>query len=148
MNTRSTRRDLPEEIVDTSEQRQTGSVLDELIEQRLRTIMDQNELQIQQAERFKQIISQYEERIGKIEEKQPEIDSMLQRVNSGIAVLVERIETIEMRGKVWDMHEGKVEASQAEIMTHVQELFTRELKLVDAKYRDYVGHLEYQNQEL
>ena len=46
------------------------------------------------------------------------------------------------------MHEGKVEASQAEIMTHVQELFTRELKLVDAKYRDYVGQLEYQNQEL
>ena len=107
MNTRSTRRDLPEEIVDTSEQRQTGSVLDELIETRLRTIMDQNELQIQQAERFKQIISQYEERIGKVEEKQPEIDSMLQSVNSGIAVLVERIETIEVRSKVWDMHEVK-----------------------------------------
>ncbi len=60
--------------------------------------MDQNELQIQQAERFKQIISQYEERIGKIEEKQPEIDSMLQSINSGIAVLVERIETIEKFG--------------------------------------------------
>jgi hypothetical protein len=76
MNTCSRRRDLPEEIVDMSEQRQTSSVLDELIEQRLRMIMDQNELQIQQVKRFKQMISQYEERIGKIEEKQPEIDSI------------------------------------------------------------------------
>ena len=73
MNTRSTKRDCTGDLLDdTDERRQPGNVLDELIEERLRTIIDQTNLHVQQAERFNQLISQYEERIGHIEEKQAE----------------------------------------------------------------------------
>jgi hypothetical protein len=88
--------------------------------------MQQNELQIQQSERFKPIIIQYQSKTTR---------------NRFYAVKLKRryccfgVEDRDdrMRGKNWDMHEGKVEASQAAIMTHVQELFTTEFQLVDAK---------------
>ena len=111
MNTRSTRRDFSDdEEPDLNERKQTGSILDELIEQRLRTVIEQNDVHMQQAERFNQIISQYEERIGKIEEKQDNLVTSVGKVNGGIAALVERIETIEMRGKAWDLNESKSQA--------------------------------------
>ena len=69
------------------------------IEERLRTIIDQTNLHVQQAERFNQLISQYEERFGHIEEKQAEIVGNLQKSNQSIASLVERIELIEMQSK-------------------------------------------------
>jgi hypothetical protein len=70
------------------------------------------------------------------------------KVNGGIAALVERIETIEMRGKAWDLNESKIQAVSAELTTRVEELFTNELKSADTSVRRYVGELEYQNQEL
>ena len=111
MNTRSTRRDFSDdEEPDLNERKQTGSILDELIEQRLRTVIEQNDVHMQQTERFNQIISQDEERIGKIEEKQENLVTSVGKVNGGIAALVERIETIEMRGKAWDLNESKIQA--------------------------------------
>jgi hypothetical protein len=149
MNTRSTRRDFSDdEEPDLNERKQTGSILDELIEQRLRTVIEQNDVHMQQAERFNQIISQYEERIGKIEEKQENLVTSVGRVNGSIVALVERIETIEMRGKAWDLNESKIQAVSAELTTRVQALFTNELKSADISVRRYVGGLEYQNQEL
>jgi len=104
MNTRSTKRDCIDDLLDdTDERKQPGNVLDQLIEERLRTIIDQTNIHVQQAERFNQIISQYEERIGHIEEKQAEIVDSLQKSNQGIASLVERIEVIEKRSKAWDL---------------------------------------------
>jgi hypothetical protein len=70
------------------------------------------------------------------------------KVNGGIAALVERIETIEMRGKAWDLNESKIQAVSAELTTRVEELFTNELKSADTSVRRYVGELEHQNQEL
>ena len=100
MNTRSTKRDCTDDLLDdTDERRQPGNVLDELIEERLRTIIDQTNLHVQQAERFNQLISQYEERIGHIEEKQAEIVGNLQKSDQSIASLVGRIEVIEMQSK-------------------------------------------------
>ena len=149
MNTRSTRRDFSDdEEPDLNERKQTGSILDELIEQRLRTVIEQNDVHMQQAERFNQIISQYEERIWKIEEKQENLVTSVGKVNGGIAALVGRIETIEMRGKAWDLNESKIQAVSAELTTRVQALFTNELKSADTSVRRYVGELEYQNQEL
>ena len=57
MNTRSTKRDCTDDLLDnTDERRQPGNVLDELIAERLRTIIDQTNLHVQQAERFNQLI--------------------------------------------------------------------------------------------
>ena len=57
MNTRSTKRDCTDDLLDdTDERRQPGNVLDELIEERLRTIIDQTNLHVQQAERFNQLV--------------------------------------------------------------------------------------------
>ena len=67
MNTRSMKRDCTDDLLDdTDKRRQPGNVLDELIAERLRTITDQTNLHVQQAERFNQLISQYEECIGHI----------------------------------------------------------------------------------
>jgi hypothetical protein len=142
MNTRSTRRDLVDEENDTDEQRPNGSVLDELIEHQLRTISDQNNLHIQQTERFNQVINQYEERIGKIEDRQERIVTNVKGLNDNVVALVERIDLIEKRGKVWDANEGKAQIAYAELTTRVEESLTKELQVVDAKVREYVRQLD------
>jgi hypothetical protein len=142
MNTRSTRRDLVDEENDTDEQRPTGSVLDELIEHQLRTISDQNNLHIQQTERFNQVINQYEERIGKIEDRQERIVTNVKGLNDNVVALVERIDLIEKRGKVWDANQGKAQIAYAELTTRVEESLTKELQVVDAKVREYVRQLD------
>ena len=122
--------------------------MDELIEHQLRTISDQNNLHIQQTERFNQVINQYEERIGKIEDRQERIVTNVKGLNDNVVALVERIDLIEKRGKVWDANEGKAQIAYAELTTRVEESLTKELQVVDAKVREYVRQLEYQTQEL
>ena len=149
MNTRSTKRDGTDDLLDdTDERRQPGNVLDELIEERLRTIIDQTNVHVQQAERFNQMISQYEERIGHIEEKQAEIVDSLQKCNQGIASLVERIEVIEMRSKAWDLNENKAAVAEAKLVALVQESLTEQFTLFDEREKLRVGKLEYENREL
>ena len=149
MNTRLTKRDGTDDLLDdTDERRQPGNVLDELIEERLRTIIDQTNVHVQQAERFNQIISQYEERIGNIEEKQAEIVDTLQKCNQGIASLVERIEVIEMRSKAWDLNENKAAVAEAKLVALVQESLTEQFTLFDEREKLRVGKLEYENREL
>ena len=144
MNTPSTKRDGTDDVLDDAdERRQPGNVLDELIEERLRTIIDQTNVHVQQAERFNQIISQYEERIGHIEEKQAEIVDSLQKCNQGITSLAERIEIIEMRSKAWDLNENKAAIAEAKLVALVQESLTEQFTLVDEREKLCVGKLEY-----
>ena len=152
MNTRSTKRDCTDDLLDdTDERRQPGNVLDELIAERLRTIIDQTNLYVQQAERFNQLISQYEERIGHIEdieEKQAEIVGNLQTSNQGIASLVERIELIEMQSKAWDLNKNKAAVAEAKLVARVQEVCTEQFTFIDERDKQRVGKLEYENREL
>ena len=149
MNTRSTKRECTDDLLDdTDERRQPGNVLDELIEERLRTIIDQTNLHVQQAERFNQLISQYEERIGHIEEEQAEIVGNLQKSNQSIASLVERIELIEMQSKAWDLNENKAAVAEAKLVARVQEVCTEQFTLFDERDKQRVGKLEYENREL
>ena len=149
MNTQSTKRDCSDDLLDdTDERRQPGNVLDELIEERLRTIIDQTNLHVQQAERFNQLISQYEERIGHIEQKQAEIVGNLQKSNQSIASLVGRIEVIEMQSKAWDLNENKAAVAEAKLVARVQEVCTEQFTLFDEREKQRVGKLEYENREL
>ena len=116
--------------------------MDELIEHQLRTISDQNNLHIQQTERFNQVINQYEERIGKIEDRQERIVTNVKGLNDNVVALVERIDLIEKRGKVWDANQGKAQIAYAELTTRVEESLTKELQVVDAKVREYVRQLD------
>ena len=127
------------------------STLDELIAERLRTIIDQTNLYVQQAERFNQLISQYEERIGHIEyieEKQAEIVDNLQKSNQGIASLVERIELIEMQSKAWDLNKNKAAVAEAKLVARVQEVCTEQFTFIDERDKQREGKLEYENREL
>ena len=121
MNTQSMKRYCADDLLDnTDERRQPGNVLDKLIEEHLRMIIDQTNLHVQQAGRFNQLISQYEERIGHIKEKQAEIVGNLQKSNQSIASLVGRIEVIEMRSKAWDLNENKAAVAEAKLVARVQ----------------------------
>ena len=134
INAPSTKRDCTDDLLDdTDERRQPGNVLDELIAERLRTIIDQTNLHVQQAERFNQLISKYEERIGHIEEKQAAIVGNLQKSNQGIASLVERIELIEMQSKAWDLNGNKAAVAEAKLVVHVQEVCTEQFTLFDER---------------
>ena len=150
MNTRATRRDFEDEITpDTGEQRQTGSVLDELIECQLREISNQNNLQIQHTERFNEIVSQYEERIGSIEGKQEQIIATLQNLTDSISALAKGFEAIENKSKVWDWTcEDKFQAAQAELTTRVFDFAVKEVKSFDARTGEYIRRLETETQEL
>ena len=149
MNTRSTKRDCTDDLLnDTDERRQLGNVLDKVIEEHLRTIIEQTNLHVQPAEGFNQLISQYEEHIWHIEVKQAEIVGNLQTSNQSIASLVETIEVIKMQFKAWDLNENKAAVADVKLVARVEEECTKQFTSFDEREKQRVGKLECENQEL